>query len=105
MEPLIGSPLLVHAFDPSSIQIMNFPTKIYKNTMNSFLIDPTLAGKGSLKIIIKGSWINIYTTQVYLLASLDPSNRSLPITVQKQSNHQIVVQFEPIVSGIFAKQE
>ncbi|UJR14889.1 hypothetical protein I4U23_001873 [Adineta vaga] len=82
-ESISGSPLIVHAFDPSSIQIMNFPTKVYQNKTHSFLIDPTLAGKGSLKIIIK-----------------DPDNRSLPITVQKQSNHQIVVQFEPIVSGL-----
>ncbi|CAF1398822.1 unnamed protein product [Adineta steineri] len=82
-EPLNGSPLIVHAFDPTSIQIQNFPKKAFLKTTHSFLIDPTLAGKGSLKIIIK-----------------DPNNRSLPITVQKQSNNQILVQFEPIVLGL-----
>jgi hypothetical protein len=53
-EPIDGSPLMVHAFDPSTIQIIGFPKKIHINKTHSFLIDPTLAGKGSLKITIKG---------------------------------------------------
>jgi hypothetical protein len=54
-EPVDGSPLIVHAFDPFGVHIINFPKKIQINTINHFLIDPTKAGKGSLKISIKGS--------------------------------------------------
>ena len=53
-QPIGGSPLIVHAFDPSVVHIINFPKKIHVNTLNSFIIDATQAGKGSLKIILKG---------------------------------------------------
>ncbi len=49
-----GSPLAVNAFDPSAVQIINFPKRILINTSNSFLLDPTQAGKGSLKMTMKG---------------------------------------------------
>ncbi|CAF3728092.1 unnamed protein product [Rotaria sp. Silwood1] len=80
-EPIDGSPLIVHAFDPSSVYLNDFPDKIQTNTINRFIIDPTKAGKGSLKVAIKG-----------------PNNRSLPITVLKRSNgpHTIFVLFNRI---------
>lgn len=53
-EPIDGSPLIVHAFDPAEVHLLDFPEKILINTTNRFIIDPTKAGKGSLKIAIKG---------------------------------------------------
>ncbi|CAF1246383.1 unnamed protein product [Rotaria sordida] len=80
-EPIDGSPLIVHAFDPSSVYLIDFPDKIQIDTINRFVIDPTKAGKGSLKVAIKG-----------------PNNRSLPITVLKRSNgpHTIYVLFNRV---------
>ena len=49
-----GSPLIIHAFDPSAVELINFPKRIFINTVSSFLLDVTHAGKGSLKITIKG---------------------------------------------------
>jgi len=53
-QPINGSPLIVHAFDPSAVYLIDFPKKILINTINRFLIDTSKAGKGSLKVIIKG---------------------------------------------------
>jgi hypothetical protein len=53
-EPINGSPLLVHAFDPAAVYLMDFPDKLQLNTVNRFVINPTKAGKGSLKISVKG---------------------------------------------------
>jgi hypothetical protein len=53
-EPIDGSPLIVHAFDPTAVNLLDFPDKILMNTTNRFVIDPTKAGKGSLKIAIRG---------------------------------------------------
>jgi hypothetical protein len=53
-EPIDGSPLIVHAFDPTAVSLLDFPDKIRMNTTNRFVIDPTKAGKGSLKIVIRG---------------------------------------------------
>jgi len=53
-EPIDGSPLIVHAFDPANVYLIDFPDKILINTTNRFVIDPTKAGKGSLKISIRG---------------------------------------------------
>ena len=53
-EPIDGSPLIVHAYDPAAVSLLNFPDKVLKNTTNRFVIDPTKAGKGSLKISIRG---------------------------------------------------
>ncbi|CAF4496856.1 unnamed protein product, partial [Rotaria sp. Silwood2] len=74
---------IVHAFDPSAVHLINFSKNILINTTNLFHIDPTKAGKGTLKIIIT-----------------DSNNQSLPLFVQKQSNNQITVQFKPIVLGL-----
>jgi hypothetical protein len=93
-----GSPLIVHAFDPSVVQIINFPKRILINTTNSFLLDPTQAGKGSLKITIKGFSILIYRNTRYLHL-LDSNNQCLPIKIQKQSNNQIAIQFTPTILG------
>jgi hypothetical protein len=53
-EPIDGSPLIVHAFDPTAVLLLDFPDQILINTTNRFVIDPTKAGKGSLKIAIRG---------------------------------------------------
>ena len=53
-QSINGSPLIVHAFDPSAVHLMNLPKRININTKTSFLIDVKQAGKGSLKIHIKG---------------------------------------------------
>lgn len=53
-EPINGSPLIVHAFDPAAVTVMDFPEKLQINTINRFIINPTKAGKGSLKVAIKG---------------------------------------------------
>ncbi|CAF4703504.1 unnamed protein product [Rotaria sp. Silwood2] len=80
-EPIDGSPIIVNAFDPSAVNLIDFPDKIQINATNRFIIDPTKAGKGSLKVSVKG-----------------PNNRSLPITVLKRSNgpHTIFVLFNRI---------
>ncbi|CAF4300667.1 unnamed protein product, partial [Adineta steineri] len=83
-EPINGSPLIVHAFDPASVYLMNFPDKLLLNAINRFIINPTKAGKGSLKIAIK-----------------DPQNRSVPITVLKRSNGHVAVEFKPNVLGSY----
>jgi hypothetical protein len=91
--------LIVHAFDPASVHLIDFPEKIQLNTTNRFIIDPTKAGKGSLKIAIKG--INdILINHIYSRFS-GPTNRSLPITVLKRSNGHVAVEFEPVFSGKF----
>ena len=56
-EPIDGSPLIVNAFDPNAVCLLDFPKKIFANTINRFLIDPTKAGKGSLKIAIRGEFL------------------------------------------------
>ncbi|CAF1097846.1 unnamed protein product [Rotaria sordida] len=81
-ELINDSPLIVNAFDPSAVHVINFPKNIQINTATCFHIDSTKAGKGTLKIIIK-----------------DPNNQSLPIIIQKQSNEQLIIQFTPIVLG------
>jgi hypothetical protein len=53
-RPIDGSPLIVHAFDPSAVHLINFPKRILTNTINYFSINAIQAGKGSLKITIKG---------------------------------------------------
>ena len=53
-EPIDGSPLIVHAFDPAAVELTDFPEKIFVQTTSRFIIDPTKAGKGSLKIAIRG---------------------------------------------------
>ena len=53
-EPIEGSPLIVHAFDPTAVNVLDFPDQIIMNTTNRFVLDPTKAGKGSLKIAIRG---------------------------------------------------
>ncbi len=92
--------MVVHAFDPSAVRLINFPKRIRIKTLNSFLIDPTQAGKGSLKITIKG--FSIFSFFKYIIYSilLDPNNHYLPIRIKKELNGQIVVQFEPITSGV-----
>ncbi|CAF4697156.1 unnamed protein product [Rotaria sp. Silwood2] len=85
-EPIDGSPIIVNAFDPSAVNLIDFPDKIQINATNRFIIDPTKAGKGSLKVSVKG-----------------PNNRSLPITVLKRSNGHVAVEFQPIASGKFEK--
>ncbi|CAF3702812.1 unnamed protein product, partial [Rotaria sp. Silwood1] len=82
-ETFNENPLIVNAFDPSAVHLINFPKNIQINKTTCFYIDPIKAGKGIIQIIIK-----------------DPNNQSLPITIQKQSNEQIVVQFKPIVLGL-----
>lgn len=83
-EPVDGSPLIVHAFDPAAVSLSDFPEKAYVNTTNRFTIDPSKAGKGSLKVAIKG-----------------PTNRSIPINVLKRSHGHVVVEFEPTIAGKF----
>jgi len=53
-QPIDGSPLIVHAFDPSAVHIIDFPKRILINTTNHFSINAIQAGKGSLNITIKG---------------------------------------------------
>jgi hypothetical protein len=53
-EPIDGSPLIVHAFDPTAVSVLDFPDKLLMDTINRFVIDPTKAGKGSLKVAIRG---------------------------------------------------
>ena len=53
-EPIDGSPLIVHAFDPTAVSLLDIPDKLLMNTTNRFVIDPIKAGKGSLKIAIRG---------------------------------------------------
>lgn len=53
-EPIDGSPLIVHAFDPAAVYLTDLPDKIFTNTINRFMIDPSKAGKGSLRVSIKG---------------------------------------------------
>ncbi|CAM4895437.1 unnamed protein product [Rotaria socialis] len=81
-EPIDGSPLIVNAFDPAAVYLTDFPDPVQINLVNRFMIDPTKAGKGSLKVSIKG-----------------PNNRSLPINIVKRSNGHVAVEFEPIVAG------
>ena len=70
------------------------------NTINRFVIDPTRAGKGSLKIAIRGeNFIRLDDSRARALTCLDPNNRSLPINVLKRSNGHVAVEFEPILSG------
>ncbi|CAF1615421.1 unnamed protein product, partial [Adineta ricciae] len=83
-EPINGSPLVVHAFNPASVYLMDFPDKLQLNTTNRFIINPTKAGKGSLKIAVK-----------------DPNNRSVPITVLKRSNGHVTVEFKPVTLGLY----
>lgn len=53
-QPIEGSPIIVHAFNPSAVHLIDIPKRILVNTKASFLIYTTHAGKGSLKITIKG---------------------------------------------------
>jgi hypothetical protein len=46
--------LIVNAFDPAAVYLMDFPEKLQINVINRFVINPTKAGKGSLKVAIKG---------------------------------------------------
>ena len=55
-QPIDGSPLIIHAFDPAAVRLIDYPDKVYVNTTNRLIIDPTQAGKGSLKISIKGEF-------------------------------------------------
>jgi hypothetical protein len=59
-----GSPLIVNAFDPSTVQIINFPKRVFINTTSCFLLDPTQAGKGSLKMTIKGFFSSKHHSQL-----------------------------------------
>ncbi|CAF3378932.1 unnamed protein product [Rotaria socialis] len=81
-ELITDNPLIVYAFDPSAVHLINFPKKIQINTTHEFHIDPTQAGKGTLKIMIK-----------------DPNNQHVPIHVEKQSSCYITVQFKPTIAG------
>ncbi len=54
-QSIADSPFIVHAFDPSLVYVINFPKRIQVNTTTSCMIDTTQAGKGSLKMTIKGS--------------------------------------------------
>lgn len=99
-EPIDGSPLLVHAFDPNAVALLDFPKKIFTNTFNRFTLDPTKAGKGSLKIVIRGEFTICYPF-VYHRFVIDVNNRALPITVLKQSNGHVGVEFQPTHSGNF----
>jgi hypothetical protein len=65
-QPVTGSPLTVHAFDPTAVYLINFPKKIQINTKTSFYINTTQAGKGSLKITIKGFFYIFSTLSYYL---------------------------------------
>lgn len=53
-EPTDGSPLIVHAFDPAAVHLIDLPESFSAQTIHRFTIDPTKAGKGSLKIAIRG---------------------------------------------------
>lgn len=55
-QAIDGSPLIVYAFDPAAVHLIEFPKKIIVNRIHRFIIDPTKAGKGSLKIAIKGKF-------------------------------------------------
>lgn len=55
-QPIAGSPLIVQAFDPTAVRLVDCPEKVLVNTTNRLIIDPTEAGKGSLKISVKGSF-------------------------------------------------
>lgn len=57
-HPIDGSPLIVHAFDPTSVRLIDCPEKVFVNSKNRLIIDPTHAGKGSLKISIKGQFFS-----------------------------------------------
>lgn len=62
-QSINGSPLTVHAFDPSAVHLIDFQKRILINTKNSFPIRTTHAGRGSLKITIKG--LRIYS-QIFI---------------------------------------
>lgn len=53
-EPIDESPLIVHAFDPATVHLIDLPESFSAQTIHRFTIDPTNAGKGSLKVSIRG---------------------------------------------------
>lgn len=96
-----GSPLIIHAFDPSAVELLNFPKRIFINTVSSFLLDVAHAGKGSLKVNIKGKSPFDFLDLHFCQSFTDPTNRSLSINLEKHLNDQIAIQFKPLVSGKF----
>lgn len=89
----------MHAFDPAAVYLMDFPEKLQLNVNNRFVINPTKAGKGSLKIAVKGMQSLLLTSTNCTTVRLDPNNRSVPITVLKRSNGHVAVEFKPVISG------
>lgn len=65
-QPIDGSPLIVHAFDPAGVHLLDLPEKIFAQTVHRFLIDPVKAGKGSLKIAIRGLYHLLKSTETQL---------------------------------------
>ncbi|CAM4749067.1 unnamed protein product [Rotaria magnacalcarata] len=98
-ELITDNPLIVYAFDPSAVRLINFPKKIQVNTTHEFHIDPTQAGKGALKIMIKGFVTFALFSLHFQVSFVDPNNQHVPIHVEKQSNYHIGVQFKPTISG------
>ncbi|CAF1303393.1 unnamed protein product, partial [Didymodactylos carnosus] len=81
-QPIQGSPLTVNAFDPSAVTLIGVCDKTKINSTYRFLLDPTKAGKGPLKVIVK-----------------DTSNSLIPVTISKTTNGQVAVEFVPISPG------
>ena len=87
-QTIDGSPLIIHAFDPSAVQIIDFPKKISVNTISSFLLDVAKAGKGSLQITIKGKLCFSSLQITSFFPSSDRSNRSFSLGQSRETRQR-----------------